>query len=110
MRAAGVTIDPPRLHDDPGCRQAPEQTLVQALVAQAPVQAFNNAILLRLAGGDVMPLDRTLLLSVMPRMGEQALEGDGRNGEVPQAAGLLRYRSLRLATPLQQAVAMPLCE
>ena len=63
MRAAGVVVDPPRLDDGPGRRQAPEQMLIQALVAQAPVQALDKAVLLRLAGGDVVPRDRTLLLS-----------------------------------------------
>jgi hypothetical protein len=34
--------------------------LVQALVAQAPIQALDKTILLRLAGGDGVPLDHTL--------------------------------------------------
>ena len=62
MGAAGVVVDPPRLDDGPGRRQAPEEMLVQALVAQAPVQAFDKTVLLRLAGGDLAPLNRTLLL------------------------------------------------
>ena len=53
MGAAGVIVDPPRLDDGPGRRQAPEQMLVQALVAQAPVQALDKTVLLRLAGRDV---------------------------------------------------------
>lgn len=60
--AAGVVVHPPDLDEGSGRRQAPEQMLVQALVAQAPVQAFDEAILLRLAGRDGMPLNPTLFL------------------------------------------------
>ena len=69
--AAGVIVDPPRLDDGPGRRQAPEQMLVQALVAQAPVQALDKTVLLRLAGRDVMPLDRTLLLPAQVSTGTE---------------------------------------
>lgn len=58
MRAAGVVVDPTRLSDGPGCRQAREQMLVQALFAQAPVQALVEAVLLRLTRRSVVPLDR----------------------------------------------------
>ena len=81
MGAAGVVVDPPRLDDCPGRRQAPEEMLVQALVAQAPVQAFDKTVLLRLAGGDVVPLDCTLFLpaqdGVRGQLGAVAHREDG---------------------------------
>lgn len=42
--------------------------LVQALIAQAPIQASNEADLLRLARRDLAPLDRTLLLPAPDRV------------------------------------------
>ena len=62
MRAAGVVVHPPRLDEGAGRRQAPEQMLVQALVAQAAVDTLDGAVLLRLAGRDVVPLNCTLFL------------------------------------------------
>ena len=81
MGAAGVVVDPPRLDEGPGRRQAPEEMLVQALVAQAPIQAFDKTVLLRLAGGDVVPLDCTLFLpaqdGVRGQLGAVAHREDG---------------------------------
>ncbi len=62
MRTAGVVVHPPRFDEGPGRRQAPEQMLGQALVAQAPIEASDKTVLLRLAGGDVGPRDRMLRL------------------------------------------------
>ena len=64
MRAAGVAVDPPRLNDGPGRRQALEQRLGQALVARAPVRAIGKAVLLWLAptGDDPVEVMRDLLV------------------------------------------------
>ena len=61
VRTHGVVVRPPCL-DDPSRRsQRGEQVLVQALVAQATIKAFDKAVLLRLARRDVMPLDPGVL-------------------------------------------------
>jgi hypothetical protein len=44
-----------------GLSERREQRLVQLLVAEAAVETFDEAILHRLAGGDVMPCNRDLL-------------------------------------------------
>jgi len=61
VRTHGVVVRPPYL-DDPSRRsQRWEQVLVQALVAQATIERFYKAVLLRLAQRDVMPLDPGVL-------------------------------------------------
>ena len=72
--------------------------LVQALVAQAPVQAFDKTVLLRLAGGDVVPLDRTLLLPAQDRVRGQlgaVVRGEGRREAEPPTAALGQTASER---------------
>lgn len=60
MRTHDVVVGLPCL-DDPSRRsQRWEQVLVQALVAQA-IEVFDEAVLLRLTGRDVMPLDAGVL-------------------------------------------------
>src|SRR5580692_2139031 len=48
---------PATLRPRPGVRQRMEQPLVQQLIAQATVEAFDEPVLLRLAGRDIMPSD-----------------------------------------------------
>ena len=61
VRTHGVVVRPPCL-DDPSRRSKRwEQVLVQALVAQATIERFHEAVLLRLARRDVMPLDPGVL-------------------------------------------------
>ena len=68
VRPVKVVVDPPSL-DDPADRwQASEEVLVEALVAEAAVQALDEAVLLRLAGSDVVPFDPTILLPVQDRV------------------------------------------
>ena len=57
MRPLLVVIAPPGLQYGTGVRQRAEQRLVQQLVAQPAVEAFDEAVLLRLARRDVMPAD-----------------------------------------------------
>jgi len=61
MRTRGVVVRPPCLDDPSCCCQRWKQVLVQALVAQATIKAFDEAVLLRLARRDVMPLDPSIL-------------------------------------------------
>ena len=57
MRTPLVIIASPRLQHSARVRQGSEQCLVQQLVAQASVEALVEAVLLGLAGRDVMPAD-----------------------------------------------------
>lgn len=68
MRTHSVVVRPPCL-DDPSLRsQRWEEMLVQALVAQATIKRFHEAVLLRLAGCDVVPLDPGILAPGEGRM------------------------------------------
>ena len=58
--SVGVVVDPPFLDDLAGFVEIGEQMFVQALVAQSAVEAFDKAVLHRLAGRGVMPLDPAL--------------------------------------------------
>ena len=61
VRMHGIVGRPPCL-DDPSRRsQRGEKVFVQTLVAQATIKAFNEAVLLRLARRDLMPLDPCVL-------------------------------------------------
>lgn len=61
VRTHGVVVRPPCFNDPSRRSQRWEQVLVQALVAQATIKAFDEAVLLRLAGREVMPLDPGVL-------------------------------------------------
>ena len=56
VRTHMVVVEPPALDDSPGFWQGFEDLLVQAFVAQPAVEAFDEAVLLRLAGRDVVPI------------------------------------------------------
>ena len=58
VRPYVVVVMPPGIKHEPGMRQRREQRLVEAFVAQAPVEALDEAVLHWLARGDVVPLDR----------------------------------------------------
>lgn len=57
MRPDVVVVVAPDGQLAPGVGEAVEQLLIQELVAQRPIERFNERILLRLAGIDVVPLD-----------------------------------------------------
>lgn len=52
-----VVVALPGRQHGAGMRQRAEQRLVQKLVAQAAVEALDEAVLLRLAGRDIVPAD-----------------------------------------------------
>jgi hypothetical protein len=56
-----VVVPPPGLEHGAGVRQGAEQGLVDEFVAQAAVEALDEAVLLRLARRDVMPADLALV-------------------------------------------------
>jgi hypothetical protein len=62
MRPVGIVVDPPCFDDATRHRQPPEHMFVQAFVAEAAVEAFDEGVLLWLAWRDVVPLDAAFLL------------------------------------------------
>src|SRR3954449_761344 len=62
VRPHGVVVDAPGFDDLTRGRQAGEQMLIEALIAQSPDEALGKAVLHRLAWGDVMPQHAMLLL------------------------------------------------
>ena len=70
VRTHGVVVPLPCLDDPSRCSQRCEQVLVQALVAQATIERCHKAILLRLARGNVVPLDAGVLA-----LGENSMTG-----------------------------------
>jgi len=68
VRSVGVVVDPPFLDDLTSLVEVCKQVLVEAFVAQPAVEAFDKAVLHRLAGRDVVPLDSKLLLPGQDRI------------------------------------------
>lgn len=62
MRWLSVRVVPPIRQHLAGVRQAPEHRLVQQIVAQATVEAFDEAALHRFARCNVVPGDARFLL------------------------------------------------
>ena len=62
VRSVGVVVDPPFFDDLTRLVEVGEQVLVETLVAQSAVEAFDEAILHRFARCNVMPLDTPILL------------------------------------------------
>ena len=57
MRPGRIVIGDPGADDPPCVDHTEEQALVQQLVAHPTVEALAEAVLHRLAGGDVVPVD-----------------------------------------------------
>jgi hypothetical protein len=55
MRPAGIVVDPPFLDEPAGCQQAAKQVLVEAFVAEAAVQAFDEAVIRYVICGALSP-------------------------------------------------------
>ena len=62
VRSVGVVVDPPFFDDPARLLEVGEQVLVEALVAQAAIEALHEGILHRFARCDVVPFDTALLL------------------------------------------------
>src|SRR6185436_14608081 len=60
VRPDVVVVVAPDSQLAPGVSQAVEQLFIQELVAQRPIERFNERVLLRLAGIDIVPLDLVL--------------------------------------------------
>ncbi len=63
MRSVQIVVDPPIFNDVPGMAIASEQVLIEAFVPQAPIEAFNEAVLHRFARSDVVPCNAAVLRS-----------------------------------------------
>ena len=61
MWAVRVVVDPPGFDDASGIIQPIEKMLIEALIAQATVEAFDEGVLGGLAGRDIVPLDLGVL-------------------------------------------------
>lgn len=61
VRPDVVVVVPPGIEHEASTGQGRKQRLVEALVAQTPVEALDEVVLHRLARLDVMPLDAALL-------------------------------------------------
>ena len=57
VRPGGVVVVAPARDHGARLGQRREDLLIQALIPEAGVEALDESVLLRLAGGDVMPLD-----------------------------------------------------
>ena len=71
VRPDVVIVVPPGHEHEAGMRQRREQGLVEAFVAQAAVEAFDEAVLHRLARRDIMPFDLTRLRPAQDRRRRQ---------------------------------------
>src|SRR6202795_432761 len=95
MRSLLVVIVPPGLQHGTSVRQRFEQRLVQQLVAQAAVEALDEAVLLRLAGRDVVPADAGRIRPAQDRIRGQlgAVVADDRVRASPAPANNIRSSS-----------------
>ena len=64
-------IEPPRFDDPPRHRQARDHVLVEALVAEPAVEAFDKGVLDRLPGRDVVPSNAAFLLPPQDGVGRE---------------------------------------
>ena len=87
MGSPGVIIGDPSSDDLPSLVEIEEQAFVEQLVAHSSVEGFDIAVLHRLAGSDVVPLDPMLFAPAQDRV----------RGELGAVVG---HDHPRLATPL----------
>ena len=62
MRSAGVVVGSPLFSDAPRGRESAKHVLVEALVAEAAIEAFDEAVLHRVARRNGVPFDALILL------------------------------------------------
>src|SRR6267154_3210774 len=99
-----VKVPPPGFQLGAGVRQGAEQGLVQQFVAQLAVEALAEAVLLGLAGGDVMPADLALVGPFQDGVGRQfrAVVADDRRRLAAPADD--RVQRARDASPADRGV------
>ena len=57
MGAFGIVVNSPCFNQFSGCRQGREEVLIEALISEAPVKAFDKAVLHGFTWCDVMPFN-----------------------------------------------------
>lgn len=62
VRSECVVVGPPFFDDPASLRQAGEEALIEALVAQPAIEALDEAVLRRLAGRNVVPFHAPFFL------------------------------------------------
>lgn len=67
MTTQAVVVVPPRGEHRAGLSQRLEEGLVEAFVPEPPDEALGKGVLLRFAGGDVVPFDPALLRPAQDR-------------------------------------------
>ena len=67
MGSDRVVVPAPGRQDGPGMGERGEQGFVQAFVPEPAVEAFDEGVLGRLAGGDVVPFDPPVLAPAQDR-------------------------------------------
>src|ERR1700746_74829 len=86
MRSDGVVVVLPNRQNLASMGKRCEQCLVQTFIAQPAEEGFHERILLRLARGNVMPLDLHLLRPAQDRLARQlgTIVRDGHGGPPPR--------------------------
>jgi hypothetical protein len=90
VRPDGVVVDAPLFDDPIGLAERREQVLVQALVAEPAIEAFDEGVLRRFARRDVVPFEDARycrVFSLGTRMRIQRLASSAR---VACFAGLIQ--------------------
>src|SRR6266536_1570026 len=98
-----VVITPPGLQYGTGVRRRFEQRLVQQLIAEPAVEAFDEAVLLRFAGRDVVPADAGRIRPAQDRVRGQlgaVVANDGVRASATPANDVVEFTRIRhLVTP-----------
>jgi hypothetical protein len=92
VRPGGVVVDPPGFDDLDGLLQGGEQGLIEAFVAQPAVERFDEAVLRRFAGCDVVPFDAVLLLPAEHGVRSElaAIGADDHAGIAPESGNAVQ--------------------
>src|ERR1700722_8648826 len=61
VRSDAVVVAPPGLDENPGLGERGEDFFIQALIAEATVEAFDEGVLCRFAGRNIMPFEARLV-------------------------------------------------
>ena len=94
MRAQGVIIQPPLLDDLLGFSENREQMRIQALVAKAPVETFDEAIVCRFTRADKVQPDPVLMRPAIKRLARKlrpVIHPDNGPGIALEGAVLLTF-------------------
>ena len=91
MRTLCVVVLPPHFDDVPGVSQSIEQMLIEAFIAEPPIETLHESVLGGLAGLDIVPFHTSRLGPFQDRV----------TGEL---RAIVRNNHLRLASPTDEAL------